>query len=271
MIQLKLLIPLCLFVLLSVSCSSDEKKDPQVEFNDLTTSTTDQFIEDVVTINLEGTGYTEANLYSSNTKIKITKIATSVFEISSTVATTATITAELKNNSSNKTKSVTLNFVEHGVKDFNTVEGIKVDVDKSNKVVSLIGEPDYKINSTDGLTEYWIYLSKGLDVHIFKSTTVVTQIAMKSSNYFYTNSENITAFYTNYPYEIGNGWKINNAATTMDAIVDKFNSSITKSGLNTPPVSNIGYQYEKERLIFRFYSDSEDNYKDKKIIFFTIY
>ncbi|WPR70986.1 hypothetical protein SLW70_13745 [Flavobacterium sp. NG2] len=268
---LKSLLSLSLLVILSVSCSSEDK-DPAVVFTALTANKTDLFIEDAVTINLEGTGYTEANLFTSNTKIKINKITSSVFEITSSQATTATITAELKNNSNNQTKSVTINFAEHGVKNFKIVEGITVDVDKSGKLINLLGQPDYKVSIPDSNNiEAWLYLSKGLDVYISKTTNIITQIDVKSFYYYYTNSENIKTPYTTYPYEIGNGWKLNNSATTMDAVINKLNAPSIKTSSNTPPISNIGYQYLTERLYFRFYSDSEDNYTGKKIIYFSIY
>jgi hypothetical protein len=49
-----------------------------------------------------------------------------LYEIKSSIATSANIKVELSNNSFKEFKNITLNFYEHGVKDYTTVEGIKV-------------------------------------------------------------------------------------------------------------------------------------------------
>lgn len=262
------LLTLFIATLLSTSCSSDDEKDPIVVFTSLSADKTDVFIEDVIVLNFEGTGFSDVNIASNNTSVKITKVTSTIYEISSTVAATTNIYIALSNKTYKEHKSITLNFCEHGVKDFNTVEGIKVNVDKSSKVLSLLGEPDTKMNSTDGLSEYWRYVSKGLGIVVVKSSTTVEQIDILSSYYYYTDSANTQVPYTNYPHEIGNGWKIN-STTTMDMVVAKLGNPTLKS--TTSATTNRAYQYSTQRIVFRFYSDSEDNYTGKKIIYFSVY
>lgn len=259
------LVPLLFILLVTISCSSDDEKGTEVVFTSLEANKTHAFIEEPITLNLQGTGYTDVNVTSSNTKIKITKVASSVYEISSTEATNAKIYVELKNNSDVEIKNIDLTFAEHGVKNSNTVEGITVNLDNSAKVVKLLGEPDLKSDSTDGLSESWSYTSKGLTVIIVKKTTTVNQINMLSSNYFITNKENIKVNYTNYPYEIGYGWKVN--STTMDIVVNQLGNIATKSSTLT----NRAYNYTGLKMVFRFYSDSEEDYTAKKIIYFSVY
>lgn len=258
------ILTLCLVMLLA-SCSSDEK-DPAVVFTSLDATKTLTFIEEPITLNLTGSGYKDINLTTSNTKIKITKVASLIYEISSTEATSAKIYAELSNNTYKETKNIDLAFVEHGVKNFKTVEGIMVDTDKSTKVITLLGEPDTKTTSTDGLSEYWIYASKGLCFIITKSSSMVNQIEMFSSYYYYTNSASTQLSYTNYPYEIGSSWKINNT-TTMDAIITLLGMPTTKSSSST----NRMYLYSTQRIVFRFFSNSEDDYTGKRIVYFSVY
>lgn len=262
------ILSLSLVVFFLASCSADDK-DPAVVFTSLDANKTETYTEGTIILNLAGTGYTDIIATSSNTTIKITKVASTIFEITSAKATQALVFVELKNNTNHEIKSITLNFYEHGVKDLNTVEGIKVNVDLSTKVTSLLGEPDIKTASTDGLSEYWRYASKGIMFTIIKSSLIVNQIDLFSSNYFFTNSANLQVSYTNYPYEIGNGWKIN-SSTTMEMVVAQFGTPTIK-GTSTTSTTNRFYQYSNQKIVFRFYSDSEDNYTGKKIILFSAY
>ena len=56
--------------------------------------------------------------------------------------------AELKNGSHTQFKYVDVNFYQHGILNFKTVEGITVNVDNSDKIVKLLGEPEAKIELT---------------------------------------------------------------------------------------------------------------------------
>lgn len=260
------ILTLCL-IMLFASCSSDE--DPAIVFTSLDANKTDVYIDEAITLNINGSGYKDANLVTTNDKIKITKVTNTIYEISSTEATSAKIHVILSNNTYKNTKNIDLTFAEHGVKNYDTVEGIKVNVDLSSKVLSLLGEPDSKTNSTDGLSEYWRYASKGIMFTITKSNSIVNQVDLFSSNYYYTNSANILVSYTNYPHEIGNGWKIN-STTTMDMVVTLLGVPTLKS-TSVSSTTNRMYLYSTQKLVFRFYSDSEDNYTGKKIIYLSVF
>lgn len=255
--------------LIFTSCSSDDDKDPQVVFTGLSANKKDAFIGDIIVLTLEGTGYTDATLASADKTIQISKVSSTIYEVTATAETTTNIYVTLSNKTHKADKNITLNFYEHGVKNYRTVEGITVDIDKSAKVLTLLGEPETKTNSTDGSSEYWTYPSKGLSFVITKSTSMVNQADMFSSYYYYTNSSNTLISYPNYPHEIGNAWKIN-STTTMDVIVAKLGTPAAKN-TSTTSVTNRSYLYTNPKIVFRFYSDSEDNYTGKKIIFVSIY
>lgn len=264
------ILTLCLIGLLSVSCSSSDETpepDPTVEFTKFDVSKTDAFIEDKILIEFEGNGYTDLVITSDNPAVTITKKAATTFELSSATSANAYIYVALNNKTKKASKGINISFNEHGTKDFNTVEGIKKDVDNSSKVLTLLGEPDQKADSSsDPTLEIWTYGTKGLAFFVIKSTTIVKQINMYSSYYDYKTS---TAF-TNYPYTIGNGWKINNDATTMDMIVNELGTPSSKSTSATSS-TNRGYTYVNKQLTFRFYSDSEDNFAGKKIIYCSFF
>lgn len=265
------ILTLCVAVLFFASCSSSDDEDPAVVFTSLTTNKTDAFIEDIIVLNLEGTGYTDANLASNNTSVKITKVSSTIYEISSTVAATTNIYVALYNNTHKEHKSVTLNFYEHGIKDLNTVEGIKPNIDKASKVLSLLGEPDQKITSPTALTELWAYSSKGFGIVITKSSTIVSNINIYSSNYYNIQENGSKVYYINYPYDLGNGWKINNANTTMDMIIAKFGAATTKNSSSDPASTVRSYGFAYQNRYFNFYGNTVDDYSGKKIISVTVY
>ncbi len=257
-----IIVTLCLVALLSVSCSSDEEKDPAVIFTSLEASKTDAFIEEKIILTLAGTGFTDVNLASSNSSVKITKVTSTIYEISSSVAVTTNVFVSLSNNTYKESKSVALNFCEHGIKDFNTIEGIKINIDKSSKVLSLLGEPENKTSTTT--MEFWRYTSKGLLFAILKSSNVVDYINAYSSNYYITLDNGTKVNYTNYPYEIGNGWKINNPNTTMDMVITKLGAPAEK--INTDPVSTLRiYRFANQNMYLSFYGATEDDYVGKTI------
>lgn len=265
------LLTLFIATILSTSCSSDEEKDPAVVFTSLNANKTDVFIEEIIVLNLEGTGFTDVNLASSNTSVKITKVSSTIYEISSTVAATTNIYVALSNNTYKEHKSISLNFHEHGIKNFNTVEGIRVNIDKSSKVLSLLGEPNQKSTSTSGLIEYWTYSSKGIFVAITKGTSVVNNINIYSSNYFILLENGTKLYYTNYPYEIGNGWKINNVNTTMDMVITKLGAATEKISSSDPASTLRTYIFTSQNLYVSFYGNTIDDYAGKTIRSIIIY
>ncbi len=267
--KLKSLLVLSLIAILTTSCSSDDKEN-EVVFNALTSSKTYLFLEDVAIVSIDGTGYTESNLTTTNSKIKITKVATSSYEISSTQATSAILYAELKNNEKKQIKSIFINFSEHGVKNLNTVEGITINIDNTTKISKLLGEPERIADFSNGLAEEWSYYSKGFSITIDKRTSIAKAFNLFSSNYYYTNTDNIKTYYTNYPYTIDNGWKINNPNTTMDMVITALGLPSAKN-TSVNSLNNRGYQFINNQRWFRFYSNSEDDYIGKKIIQCTIY
>ena len=263
-------IALCLLVAFTTSCSSDDNEDPDIIFTNLTANKTYEYVDKPISLNIEGSGYDYISVTSTNPLVTITKTASSTYEIAATKTMTANVKVELSNNSKTGTKNISLRFCEHGVITNNTVDGIKVDVDKTVTVLALLGEPNDKINSSDNLSEIWRYPSKGLALQIIKQTLIVNEIYLYSSYYFINNSDNTKTYYTNYPYEIGNAWLINDNATTMDMVRNTLGTP-TKGSATSDTTLNVYYQYPTQNIVFNFFSDTEDNYTGKKIIKFTVY
>lgn len=264
------IIALCLVVLLA-SCSSSDEKDPAVVFTNISSTKTYAFIEDKITLTIEGSGYTDIIIKSNNDKVRITQITSTVFELSASEASNATIYAELKNNTYKETKNITIGFVEHGIQNLKTVEGIKVLADNSDKLVRLLGEPLLKTSSTSGLTEFWSYPSKGLGFIITKSSKIVNSITIYSSNYLITLEDKSKVYYTNYSYDLGNGWKINNLGTTVDAIITKLGAPSEKISSSDPSSTLRTYRFSNENIFITFFANAEDDYFGKTIKSLIIY
>ena len=241
-------------------------------FTSLTANKKDVFIEEPIVISLEGTGYTETNLTTTNSKVTITKITNTVYEISSTEATVCKLYAELKNGSKTQFKYVDLYFYQHGILNFKTVEGITVNSDTSDKISKLLGEPDVKSNSTSGLSEYWRYFDKGLSFTVLKSNQLVDAINVYSSNFSYTSESNITKYYVSYSYEIGNGLKIN--TSTMDAAIAILGTPVEKTSNPTDPTSTFRqykFTYQNQNMYLGFYGATVEDYTNKSIKSLLLY
>ncbi|GIZ09406.1 hypothetical protein [Flavobacterium sp. UMI-01] len=265
--KLNVLFLLCLLLTLFISCSSDDNKDPDVIFNSITANKSDVYLEESIIITLDGTGFTESNLTSSNTKMKITKISNTTYEVSSIDATSGRVYAELRNNTYSKTKNIPINFYKHGVIDFKMVEGIAINVDSSDKLLKLLGEAEVKTDITGATTptELWEYPSKGVNFVVIKSSKIITSAKVNSSNFYINMPNNSRVFYTKYPYEIGNGWKIDDANSTMTQVVNKLGNSNSKNTYTTTTLKSYFYLLNNFGLYFYFYADTEDDYNNKTI------
>lgn len=253
-------------VIIFSSCSSSDK-DADVVFSSITTNKKDVFIEEPIVVSLEGTGFTETNLTTTNSKVTIKRVTNTAFEVSSTEATACKLYAELKNGSNTQFKYVDLYFYQHGILNFKTTEGITVNTDTSDKILRLLGEPEIKTELT-GTTpaEKWEYPSKGFGFIVIKSSKLVTVSYVYSSYFYALLSDGVTKVtYTKYPYEIGNGWALDNVLYTMTNVINKLGTDYIKASSTTTTLRNYKMSVDNQKVYFYFYSDSEDDFSGKKI------
>lgn len=259
-------IAIVLLGLFVTSCSSTDEDTP-ITFNAILANKRDVFVGEKITLTLDATDFSNAQVSTTNPAVQIIKISSSSYEIVADRAATATIDVSLSNKIDKKNKSIIVSFSQHGITNFKTVEGITSKVDKSAKVLALLGEPDYIADSSDGLYEYWIYPEIGLSYIITKATKVVSQIGVYSSSFVFTTKNNTTVSYKTYPYEIGNGWRLENYNTSMNLVIDKFGmpDSKTSDGF----FNNYGY-YSKQ-IIFGFFSNDVNSYANNYIASLILY
>ena len=259
------ILALCL-VSLSVSCSSDEDKEAVV-INSVTVNKSNAYTDEKITLNIDGTGYTNANAYilSFNTPIKIAKTAPTTFELSSAVtAPRVLVFAELSNGTDKTENSQEVSFFIHGVDNFTYAEGLKPS-DTSSKVLELLGEPGNKTATTFTLStttttstntstttetvegEIWAYTAKGISVLIQKNNGLVRRVDLLSSMFSTTKSDGTKVYFTNYAGDLSTNvaggvtpaWKINNTSTKMEAIIAKLGNPTTKATDTDNPLLRI--------------------------------
>ncbi|MGQ7944367.1 hypothetical protein [Flavobacterium sp. WC2509] len=265
---------LCLIGLLA-SCSTDDNE--AVAINSVTVTKNNAYIEEKITLNIDGTGYTDANLYSLNTAtpLKFAKTAATTFDITSAVAAPRSLVfAQLKNADSKTESGIEVGFFTHGVDaTYTYAEGIRP-TDPSSKVLELLGAPTNKTTSTtDSSVELWAYPSKGISVAIRKTTAgtfEVNNINLNSSNFFTTMPDGTKVNYTNYAGDLGNAWKINNTNTKMDAIITKFGAPTVKASDPNDPTSQLRTYTFSNNTRFSFYGATENDYVGKVVQSFSL-
>lgn len=266
---------LSILVLFITGCSSNEdsdvvKKDDPIIFTSLTASKKSSFIDEVITISIDATAYKDIVVTTNKFSVKATKISANSYEIESTEAIGVRVKVVLENNNSSETKSIDLDFYEHGVKDNVIVEGIEIDVDRSDKLLELFGEPDGKLDSTNGEDEFWYYFLRGLYFSLDKVTKRVGSAYLYSYDGWTRTINDVTFTGELYPYEIGNSKKIAGGQTKMDEIVDIFGEPDEKhKSSNTS--SNLKWYVYYGGVVFYFNSDSLDNYQGKPVNSMWVY
>lgn len=238
------------------------------------------FIEDVVSLNINASGYGEIEVTSNNSEIvSVTSVGDGIYEVSATEAVDVNIYVKLKDKNGDATgafKTANVTFCEHGVKNFDTVEGIKIDTDKSAKVIQVKGEPELKrdLFSDDvKVGEKWYYFSKG--VYFSMQDIGDSKLVQSCCFYGFTGSvtyDEVSYNVTKFPYEIGFSLKLSDNNSTMDTVVSELGSPSQKRDYSASTRNN-SYLYTNTTQSVRFYflGDTAEDYAGQKIYAFIIY
>lgn len=188
------------------------------------------------------------------------------YKVTANKAASGKIYVQLKNNTYDETKIISVSFYEHGIKLPQVVEGIKITTDTSTQLLALLGEPEHKAD-TGTSAESWSYMSKEVSFVVLKSSNKVVYATAFSSNYYVKVSDSENVSYTNYPYALPNDWNMDQ--TTMNSVIGKYGNPTKKYKYDTTTIKS--YQYETERFYVNFYGDTEDDYFGKTIKAFSVY
>ena len=267
----KLITLLTIGLALITSCSSDE--DATTEINpiniiEVTSSKEYAFIEESVVIAIQANGYSEI-VVSSEDNIDIEIINDTTYIVTSEERTEATIEVTLTNGDFTKSENIDIEFVEHGVIDFEIVEGLQIDIDTSDKLIDLLGEPYYKYSNNSNTEERWDYPDLGIRFEIKIDTEIVSEARLYSYNFNRTfENENYTSGI--YPYEISEGIKIENSQLTTNTVLENYGNSYLHSTLSNSETTHY-FDYETEQVVFFYFADDIDDYSEKTVPYVTIY
>jgi len=258
MIKLSYLHLAILVVVLLSSC-----KDDPLDLSEITVSARNIFVNDTITLSFESEGHSNIQVTSDNESMQIIKNSESEYAVTSSTEASGTITVSAENKDQSKSVTTVTYFYDHGVKNFEIVEGIKKDVDKKSKVIELLGDPDAIRTSENDRKEYLYYFSEGLKLNIEKSTKIVRAFYLYSDNWS-TTINDVKYYFSTYPYDLGYSWKLLDSNSTIDDVVSIQGIPDVKETNPTNPHSHR-YKFTKISTWFYFHSDSLDNYINKKI------
>ncbi len=257
-----------------ISCGETEEIVPEIVFTNSTLSSGVSFVENKVSLIVEGSGFSEVQVRASESSVVIEELADNLFEISTNAAVSSAIYVTLKNDfggySETQTHSIT--FVEHGVKDFTTVEGVHIDRHKRDRVIQLLGEPDYIELINLGAFEGLFYMDLGLIFTIDIGSQFVTAVNVYGYSWSKSVSENEYRTVKKYPYSIGDlGMFTSLEGILMDAVVEKMGlpamnrKYVSSNVLSTRKWYVYDAYSDLVAAIFYFNSDDVDAYQGEKL------
>lgn len=253
-------------VFLFVSCSEDDASLPPVELDAISVSNAMTFLEDPVSVTIEGSGYSdiEVNSNIASRHLDINIIGDNIVEITSAKAGKGRIYIRLMNENGDlsETKSFDVEFLAHGVVDLEVVEGVTIDGSNRDRLVTLLGEPDYTLPTSDGLAELYYYFSKGL-YFVVSNTNVVSAVSIRGKRVLYAFEGGEEFVMEIYPYEIMPGLTFENPQLKTDEIVSRLGNPDEKNRSSQSSLKN--WHYRQHDLYMFFYSDSENNYSGKDV------
>ena len=289
-----LILAYLIFTFLIFSCSSDDYDSMEVvrpfEFESLSVSENLSFTDESITLNINRSKFTSIEFIFEDTNMTFNKIDDTTYEINANKASKGNVRVDLTNGDDIESKSVNLEFLEHGVFNSNIVEGIKIDIDKTERLLEVLGEPDGKIEHSSGNTVAWVY-NFGVTFIEVKATKIIT------SAYIGTYSRNVATdvgdiLTKSYPYLVNNTFDFSNSERDkMDDIIDELNlPTFTYTGTLPNPLSSIKggliaptsktrslYQYVyfydnnvNHSISVRFFSNNIDDYTGESIVSFSV-
>lgn len=249
---------------LCIGCSTDDNDNDSelpVEFTALEASKTYSFIENTITLTIIGEEFTNIEVTSDNSDLTITQINDTNYEVSSLVEARGVISVKLKNGSSSEAKLKSVSFHEHGIKNFESVEGIEINVDKIDKVLDLIGEPDRILNRASG-SESWYYFSKGIVLSVQNSNDIVQEATVFAVEWRITIGDDSfeASIYAN---DINDIWNLSQASLIMDDVISLLD---LPDNMVENALGNIKEYVYNEGVIFSFASDDLNNYQGKQVV-----
>lgn len=231
--KFNLIVTSLIFACFIFSCGGKEEEEIvlPVEFKNLSTDKEVSFTDTPILLNISGSNFSEAEFVFSDEAMSSKKVNDSIYEITATKALNGSVKVDLIAGEDVQTKSVNVEFLEHGVFNSNTVEGIRIDLDTSDRLLQVLGEPDLKLESTSGLSVFWYY-SFGVVFTEVKANKRITLASVTARSRVVSSEGNTDVLVQPYPYLINELFDFSDSAgNTMDEIVNE---------LKLPTITHIG-------------------------------
>ncbi len=267
-------------VFIFTSCSEDEAMLPPVELDNVELSSMTTYIEEPISITVKGSGYSSIDVKSvipSNALI-IEEVSKNIVEITATRAVKGRIYISLVNENGDlsETETFDVEFYEHGILDFKTIEGIEIDVDKKAKALALLGAPEGVLESSDGKYEFLYYFSKGFSLYVNKGTDVIFASRIYGISWS-RNIDGVDVIGDEYPYSLsGIGNFTDQDGLNMDTVISSLGQpgSGRKYASTTQNSTLKWYVYDSLNnmgtVIFYFWADSLDAYQGERVPYLNL-
>ena len=210
---------------------------------------TNLFLGDYATVKIWGEAISDISLATSGVDtISKTLGYPNLLVISSSNQTTDFVTLDVTfTNGAVIEQEIGINFVDHGIEDFHSIEGIVPTIDKIDKVRELLGAPQTTFSFTYlGISIVtWSYYLKGLQVSYDTSDDTVISVRAH-----YDFEDNV-GFFSPYPYPILSDDTRYYNNTTMDHVISNLTMPTLRITSGSPDYRL--YEFTGPQLVLNSY------------------
>ena len=275
MTKIKRLLTYTCIAILFFSCSSESNDEtPPVAFESFSVSKNISFTDTPIILNINGSNFESSELIFTNDNVESKKINETTYEITASEALIEQIRIRLINGGDIQSKSVMLEFIEHGVLNSNVVEGIKVDTHKTERLLEILGEPDGKIEYSSGTSSGWVYTS-GVTFIVTKATNTIATASINTYDRAIQAGDK-SVLVKAYPYLINGTFDFSDfGRNKIDNIVDSLGLP-TFIYTGTLPVGTFSYKNQirppssTARGLYQYvYFNNSDIQNGMSVVFFS--
>lgn len=253
-----------------IACSSEtEESINTIVINSIESSKQLAFTDETITLNINATGFSNLNLTTNANNVTISAIDNTTYTVNTTEAKDIRINLTFTKDDFTETATIDLSFFEHGVINYHTVEGIEIDVDTSDKLTSLLGEPNLMESNNDQTEMRWHYFDLGLRFEVINETNLVTEVRIYGDEFDRTVGDVVNTSGV-YPYEIGNSLKISDLQLTTNTVFDTFGTAY-ETGVQSADNNLFFINYPDIDTVFFFFGSDINDTENKVIPYMNVY
>ncbi|MDO6737713.1 hypothetical protein [Wenyingzhuangia sp. 2_MG-2023] len=287
----------CFILTLLFACSDDDTITSNPNNNNIVTNISinkqNAFTDEEITLTFDASNYDAITVTSEEPSINITSTSETSYTLTSEQLSSGYINITTTKDTISELNQVLVNFHEHGITDYQTIEGINIADSNIYNLLLLHGEPegiytqtitetdtiDNTITTTTSNFENWHYLSKGLTFRINRYLETVLSVTVYGTEWeVKLDNEENNATGVKYPYEIGDIGNFTDGIL-MDTVIEELGTVEDEENKIDATNSLKLYIYDdanpnltsNQEVGFYFTSDELNEYESKnvKLITFT--